>query len=209
MWFLASLFCWRLLLPFFASVPGLVAAVVLALAAGWCNVLSLSRTIYFLPFFVAGYLFGKPMAAANVHWQSGTCLLLLMIGLLGLASVMVLGGGFSVKLLYGSLPYPGGYRLEATLIRAGLIALSLIVVGAALILMPAGIRVLEYVGKKSLSVFLLHGFVVMAVRAIAPTAQSVEFIMVAALCGSVLTIILTCAASPIVDFVTGQAGRPR
>jgi fucose 4-O-acetylase-like acetyltransferase len=212
MWFLASLFCWRLLLPFFASISGLVAAFVLALAVGWFfeigNVLSLSRTLYFLPFFVPGYLFGKPMASANVYWRSGTGLLMLTTVLLGLASVMMLSSGFSVKLLYGSLSYPG-HRIAATLTRAGLIALSLLVVSTALILMPPGIRVLEYIGKRSLSVFLLHGFVVMGVRAIAPGMKSDELIMVSALCSSVLTVFLTCAASPIVDFVTGQKSSER
>lgn len=60
LWFLVSLFCWRLMLPLFnRSKWMIVAALGLALAAGYVPFISgtysLSRTLFFFVFFIAGY----------------------------------------------------------------------------------------------------------------------------------------------------------
>ncbi|MGB3417677.1 MAG: hypothetical protein WBA36_13460, partial [Mesorhizobium sp.] len=65
LWFIASLIGWRLLLPLFASPAGLAVAVLGAVFVGYDGAvgyaLSAARTIYFLPFFVLGHLYGLPL----------------------------------------------------------------------------------------------------------------------------------------------------
>lgn len=60
LWFLVSLFCWRLMLPLFTrSKWMIVVALGIALAAGYVPFISgpysLSRTLFFFVFFIAGY----------------------------------------------------------------------------------------------------------------------------------------------------------
>lgn len=62
LWYLMSLLLWRLLLPLIMGTPHpLLLAITLSLAAGWFKdfgyAWSLSRTLVYLPFFVAGHLY--------------------------------------------------------------------------------------------------------------------------------------------------------
>ncbi|HSX67384.1 acyltransferase family protein [Nocardioides sp.] len=67
LWFLMSLFLWRLLAPWFrGGAGGLVAALAIALAIGFVpeinDTLSLSRTLFFFPAFLVGATYGDRLA---------------------------------------------------------------------------------------------------------------------------------------------------
>ena len=67
LWFIASLIVWRLVLPLVASPAGLLVALFGAVLAGFDQsvgyALSASRTLYFLPFFILGHLYGRQLVA--------------------------------------------------------------------------------------------------------------------------------------------------
>ena len=61
LWYLMSLFFWRIITPYFKKIPGnLAIAILLGLLVGFTqlgNFFSIPRTLFFYPFFLAGYFF--------------------------------------------------------------------------------------------------------------------------------------------------------
>lgn len=160
MWYLFSLALWRLLLPAMLSLrhPELV-AVAIALLAGCIKDVeypfSLSRTLVFLPFFVAGHLHGERLV------RSGPLLLApLLLVVLGVLAWWL--RGLSPHWFYGSVPYSqtGAGPLLGMLVRLGLIAVGMVGTWSVIRLMPAGSGWLARLGAYSLGMYLLHGLVI-------------------------------------------------
>ncbi len=64
LWFMLSLFCWRLLIDKIIKIKGILAiSYVVAVLAGYVTVIgafgAIGRTITYLPFFILGYTFNK------------------------------------------------------------------------------------------------------------------------------------------------------
>ncbi len=165
LWFIASMIFWRLLLPLFASPAGLGVAVLISVAAGYDDgigyTLSVSRTLYFLPFFVFGHLYGAQLVVMARHHP-------LRFALMFCAAVgMVLAWwrlGLNPAALTGSRDYTSG---AADSNYPALARLSLMLLGAAAAvgfaaIVPRGSALLGWLGERSLAVYLLHGLVVMA-----------------------------------------------
>jgi fucose 4-O-acetylase-like acetyltransferase len=164
LWFIASLIGWRILLPLFASPAGLSVALLGAVFVGYDDAvgyaLSAARTIYFLPFFVLGHLYGAQLVALVERYRRAfSCL----FGLSMLAATVWWLYGLDGAVLtgshdYGSAPplpaYPGlGRLLVLSLGLAGLLGFCALVPGRS--------AVLAWFGERSLSIYLLHGLVVM------------------------------------------------
>jgi fucose 4-O-acetylase-like acetyltransferase len=164
LWFIASLIGWRILLPLFASPIGLSVALLGAIFVGYDDAvgyaLSAARTIYFLPFFVLGHLYGSQLVAlAGRYRLAFSCL----FGLAMLAVTLWWLNGLDGSALtgshdYGSAPplpaYPGfGRLLVLSLSLAGVIGFCALV--------PDRSTVLAWFGERSLSIYLLHGLIVM------------------------------------------------
>lgn len=170
LWFLLSLICWRLMLPVFARILLFVAlAFAIALAAGFSKhigyALSLSRTLYFFPFFLIGYAHGKKIVAfADAHRS-----LLALVFLLGVAAGAWWSlSGLPYAALYGSLGYADVAAIAAmpAIGRALVLALSSVCAVGALALFRFRQPGLVKLGQRSLSVFVLHGFAVMGLAAV-------------------------------------------
>lgn len=167
LWFLLSLLLWRLMLPLFVRIPLAVpVAVGITLAAGYAQYVgtdfSLSRTLYFFPFFLAGYLWRdrvlQIVSTARVMWG------LVFIGLTVGAALWFLHG------LDGAVVYHDrGYDAAAVwkdypaLGRLVLILLCAVGALAWMAIIPRSSKWLARLGQRSLTVLALHGFVVLVV----------------------------------------------
>ena len=72
LWYLMALFFWRIITPYFQKIPGnLLIAVTGGLLIGFTqlgNFFSIPRTLFFYPFFLAGYYF-QETAAFHLLWK--------------------------------------------------------------------------------------------------------------------------------------------
>lgn len=197
LWFIASMIFWRLLLPLFASPAGLVVAIAISVAAGYDDgigyTLSVSRTLYFLPFFVLGHLYGEPLVAmARRHPLAFALLFAACVGAV-LAWWML---GLNPGALTGSRDYTSG---AADADHPALARLSLMLLGAAATvgfaaIVPRGSALLGWLGERSLAVYLLHGLVVMAFVASGAPALIPPALLLPAL--AMLSLLIALATAP-------------
>lgn len=164
LWYLVSLACWRLMLPLFARLKfALPIAVAIALAAGmtsWVGYsLSLSRTLVFFPLFLLGHQIG----ARRLQHLSGA-----RAPKLAAATVLVaaaVGAWFLRDLdpewLYASVDYAAlnSAPVAGAMTRLGLLIASAFCALAVLMLVPRHARHAGF-GRRSLTAYLLHGFLV-------------------------------------------------
>ena len=166
LWFLLSLATWRLMLPVFIKLPFPVPlSIGIALAAGFVDAidytLSLSRTLVFFPAFLVGHLYSAQIATLSqrARWPGVLLFVVLTVGAGTLAAK-----GADVTLLYGSRPYAAteGTLLVPVVLRLAIILSGIIASVAFLSAVPRGSGLLTQLGTRTMSVFLLHGFVVVA-----------------------------------------------
>lgn len=167
LWFLFSMFIWKASLPIIMQFRfPLLFSIIISLAAGYVNdvgyFLGLSRTLYFFPFFIAGYIFG-PKALSNrflVKIPKSVFLLVLILNVY----IFWVCRELPHQWLYGSLPYAkvGSVEIHTFLIRAALYLISFISSISILMLIPNKESKLTKLGKNSLFVYVWHGFFVKA-----------------------------------------------
>ncbi|PLR97510.1 acyltransferase family protein [Bacillus sp. T33-2] len=166
LWFLLSLFFWNIMLIGFSrlnAATGIMVALALGLGIGFCgwasNYLSLSRTFVFFPLFLLGFhlkkehvrMFTKP----SFKFVAFLSFLIVFAG-------FYLYPDFNYKWLLGSKPYA---KLEAAalsgmLIRLGYYLLCTLMVFSFLAFVPKKQYFFTSLGKNTLYVYLLHGFIV-------------------------------------------------
>lgn len=167
LWFLASHACWRLLMLGMGRWrPG--AQLAFAIAAGvlvgylpmegvW---FSISRTFVYLPFFVLGYHFSFPAFYQLFRQHFKICAAVTSILLFAVLSLWgtVLPHGW----LYGSMTFMQLHHAEwyAGAYRLGLYLLQALSSAAFLGWVPYGMRRITEWGRRTLYVFLLHGFLI-------------------------------------------------
>ena len=166
-WFLVTLLIIRLLLPellrFRHVLPGSIA---LALIAGgdkyFGRLLSLSRTVCFLPFYLMGYFCSKqhmarirrlPVPVVLASGAAGAFLTLFLTDTLktekGVSHPFQLVSSYETQ---GLTPWEGMLFRLAIYIAAPLLGVMLIR------LVPAGCGLLTRIGRGSMTVYLLHAF---------------------------------------------------
>lgn len=164
LWFIASLIGWRILLPLLASPAGLVVALGGAVLVGYDDTvgyaLSASRTIYFLPFFILGHLYGLPLVeTAKKHRLVFSCIFAATMLVVTLWWYQGLdGSALTGSRDYGSAPPSSSFHGLARLL---LIGCGLAAVMGFSAIIPGRSAVLEWLGERSLSIYLLHGLAVM------------------------------------------------
>lgn len=164
LWYLVSLACWRLLLPLFARLKfALPLAVTIALAAGvapWIGYpLSLSRTLVFFPLFLLGHLIG----AQRLQWMGrarSTQIVATLVLLTAAAGAWLLRD-VDPEWLYAATGYAalGSTPLPGAAARLALLAASAACALAMIALMPRRTR-WAGLGRRSLTAYLVHGFLV-------------------------------------------------
>lgn len=182
MWFLMVCIFYQLLIPFFDTDSRRVqafwvcAAFVLALLIGYeksvSYYLSLSRFFVFLPWFLLGLYCGKHRAAIEGRARSAKPLFCLPVLLLTLAAAVFIHHfpGLTSAMFYGSYPYASlGYTpLTRLVLMLGATLWLLLLLLFSLRLMNRPIPLLTCLGRNTLPVFLLHGFVVRGLPVLAP-----------------------------------------
>lgn len=166
MWFLLSMIWWMLFLPVINRLPyPLVISTALAVGAGLVPSIdygfSLSRTLVYLPFFVAGNLYGWRLLA----WLKQLSSLFGLAGMvlfLSVAAFFLMQADLAGNWFRGSQGYAalGSGEADGLLIRSGLLGLASMALILFLLALPANQSWLTKLGSASLAVFLLHGFVV-------------------------------------------------
>lgn len=167
LWFLASHFCWRLLLRATLSwkpIYRLIASVLLGVVAGYLPVdgfwLSFSRTFVFLPFFMIGYDYGASIRSyVRTGWGRHAAAIL-SAGLLiwiGLGGLQISTGWLMGSMTYAEL---GHHEWYAGIYRLAIYALEMISGALFLAWVPSLTSRLTDMGRRTLYVFLLHGFLV-------------------------------------------------
>jgi fucose 4-O-acetylase-like acetyltransferase len=211
MWFLLSLICWRLALPYLARLRHpLTTSVVAALAVGFLpaeagGTLQLSRTLAFLPFFLLGWrlregFLAQPMRAA---WsRSASVAVVCVVSVLAwLLRDELLHAGLSMKHPYQE---PSGWAIRAAVLLVGA-AVTLSFVR----LVPARrLPLVTYLGSGGLYIYLLHppmlrllGHAGLDFRWAGPWPEQAALLGLAALMSAAL-------ASPPVRFLTRPIIQP-
>ena len=165
LWFLFSLFCWRLLAPFFMKLKyPLPTAFALALAAGYSDqigyFLGLSRTLFFFPFFLVGQQ--MVVSGFNVSaWRQRLPRYLPIAVVAANFLFFLIADDFSARWLFGSVSYATlGAETFGAFARLGVYGLSLATAAAVLLLIPQEKTWMSERGANSLHVYAWHGFVV-------------------------------------------------
>ncbi|GGF74423.1 putative membrane-bound acyltransferase YkrP [Paenibacillus albidus] len=167
LWFLASHACWRLLMlgmGRWSKTAQIIFAITAGVAVGYLQLdgvwFSISRTFVYLPYFVIGYHFSFGAFAklyqqhARIAAAAVSVLLFLLLGTLG--SDLPLGW------LYGSMTYMqlGAQEWYAGLYRLAMYGLQFAASLAFLGWVPYRVSRMTDWGRRTLYVFLLHGFIV-------------------------------------------------
>lgn len=180
LWFLLSLAAWRILLPYLVVVPApLVVSILIAVASGYWSVdqtLSLSRTLAFLPFFVLGWLarsrgLGEWWLARSrktTHLMRGGALSLLTGILVAIAlNVEWLRAVGFRKLLTADMSYAnaGFDQWFSGGLRLGVFIMATLMIAAFIVLTPQATTWFSALGGATMTIYLLHSFVLAPLRA--------------------------------------------
>jgi fucose 4-O-acetylase-like acetyltransferase len=164
MWYLAAMFFWRLMAPFFKRVPGkVIIAVAISLLAGlYANdILDNARIFGLLPFFVLGLKMHEGhwnlLRTRRARWYGFAVL----IGLFVLARFS--GNWFETEWFYYRTRYDALVPddLRAITIRMSLLITGLLGAFAFFAVVPRTRTWFTALGGATLVVYLFHGFVVL------------------------------------------------
>ncbi|WP_226648292.1 acyltransferase family protein [Microbulbifer variabilis] len=165
LWYLFSLFLWRMLLPTMLSFRyPITLSVVISVVAGYVNsvgyFLDIGRTLYFFPFFLIGYKL-TPVFFSNTPLARVPKVLLISIVVLNVVLFWLIHG-MSEQWLYGSVSYKG-MDMQAWytgLVRLGFYSVSIVTCLATLMIIPNTEYKISDYGKNSLYVYVWHGLIV-------------------------------------------------
>lgn len=183
LWFLVTLITMRILLPFIAALKHpLIFSVVIALLAGLSPLVgtpfSAMRTLSLLPFFVFGWLakergwlsgewFTKPSRRLKVAaWAVLGAIALVFVALPNLRTTFRVDVWLTWRDDYWSLVEAAGVwpAFAGLGMRSIFLTIAFVMTIAVLIVVPRSTSVLTIWGTRTLYLYLLHGFVVYALR---------------------------------------------
>ncbi|OTG84783.1 acyltransferase family protein [Acinetobacter sp. ANC 4648] len=164
LWYLMGMMVWTLLTHFLIKTKfPVIIAIAMALCVGlspWNNYqYSIGRIFVFFPFFMLGCCYGRAIIQFIQQRRSGSIIgLCIIFGIIAVVDLTQINQFW----LYGSLSYTQLQvsNLDGTLIRMGCLLLSSLGIFAILSLAQRmGQRFIQ-LGRNTLAVYLLHGFIV-------------------------------------------------
>ncbi|MHC1790910.1 acyltransferase family protein [Solidesulfovibrio sp.] len=167
LWFLLSLLCWNLVLPYAVRLrfvlPG---SILLALAIGYSDQIgiafSLSRTIAFFPCFLAGFLARRAAYTFPVSpWHRWLAVAVLIAVFWFVAAADIDRGWLYSNQGYARLGQPEWY---AGVFRLGTMLLQGVASVAVLVLIPSGRLFYTALGAYTLPIYVLHPSLLILLR---------------------------------------------
>ena len=171
LWYLFAMIVWSLLLPIIKeliiSKKGMIITlflvVLLGIVSGFDKTigyyLSISRILYFLPFFVAGACVKAAINTENFLLFTSKWYVKCLSGVLTLSILIWLffsSENIAVSWLYGSFTYSEGYLFTSRMLfYLFAVVISLFIMSV----MPRRKMFFSYIGKRSIQIYLLHGFI--------------------------------------------------
>ena len=170
-WFLLSLMTMRLLLPALSHIRGAMVALVaisllVPLNGDIGSVFSLARTAYFLPFFFAGYLMGVKgidgLRKQCSRWLKAVLVAIALMALIGTVLLSRVGilpmDALWAKSTYLESGFPSWQVGMA--MRCFMMVVAALCIVALLVALPTKKKPFTYIGKNSLSVYILQAPVI-------------------------------------------------
>ena len=169
LWFLLSLFSFHLLLIIFKQVPVIVSlgiAITIGLLTGYINdvghAYSLSRTLVFFPFFLAGYF----LTQAHIDFLQNK-----LVQLLGISTMIIIALAIYIApdinsgWLFASKSYNDlGRPITGIFARSLIYLTSTLMTFSILSLIPKKEYAFTYIGQRTLYIYLIHGFIIQFLR---------------------------------------------
>ena len=166
MWYLYTMFIWKLILPYILKIKNIFKiSIFLGILAGlfieFNNFMSISRTITFLPYFLAGYFFDENLIY-KIRNKNHIPFLLLLIFTLLLSIFFSISNFIPAEFLWLDRPFVNlKYPIRLGLIiRISLYFLGFLMIFTLINLITCKKCFLSKVGKNTLSIYLLHIFLV-------------------------------------------------
>jgi fucose 4-O-acetylase-like acetyltransferase len=198
LWFLWSLFFWKLLLPVICCFrfPVLL-SLIIATLAGYSSqtgyYLGISRTLNFLPFFVLGYTLTPVFFQylQKFHRSIFIVIVLLAFSLFGYFNNLI-----SVRWFYGSVSYTGLGMNEwyAGFFRLGVDIFSFLLGISVIALLPDKSLSITLYGGRSLYIYIWHGFFIKLISALALIKLMSEW-------GEIMTLIILLLLSCFITYI--------
>ncbi|WP_051299643.1 acyltransferase family protein [Arthrobacter castelli] len=213
LWFLLSMIWWLLLLPLVWRMPrtAVAVSVVIAISAGAIDEMgyafSISRVLVFLPFFITGTVYGRQIldVAGRIPFRVKLCAAVLCLALGWILFAADIHQGW----LYGSYSFDrlDTGTVEGLAVRAGLLAVAGFTTVTVLSLMPRHQNPVTAIGKRSLGIFLVHGFVVLALTPLLPPGHSGANTAIAlAACVAIAVVVVKVLGAAPIDRSVRQYG---
>lgn len=168
LWYLLSLFIWRLILPFFKIIrypllTGIIISMLIGFSAMNNNFLSLFRTFGLLPFFLAG-AFCEPSKLHAIHKKKYIAL----FGLVGLLVIIwylfnsTLRTPPNWSMVFWQLSY---HEARLTYLHGMIFRIVLMVIASAIglsviVLSSTKKSIFTRLGVQTLTIYIFHGFIV-------------------------------------------------
>ena len=168
MWFLLSLFFWRIIVKPFSMFKGaFFLSVLLSLYVGFTEMgsfLSLARTFSFFPYFLAGYLISEQSIEKVRSMKKAYALLCFAFAIVVLIVIQKLDVGFSA--LYMSSPYKDMSGIASVGVRFLLLVSGFLCIGGFLSIIPEKQSIVSIIGKNSILIYLVHSRIILALMMI-------------------------------------------
>jgi fucose 4-O-acetylase-like acetyltransferase len=206
LWYLLSLIFWSMLLPLIQPLKSWISipfSIVVALAIGFSESIgiqfSLSRTLYFFPFFVVGYITSASSTFGDIKNNSNAQKMGLVVLFISLFFAVLLYGSIDASILYGSSGYgtERPFNLHPMVLRLAIIAVGFVMSFAIVGFFPLGVSFLSRFGKNSLAIFLIHGLAVRIISHFGITKLAYSY---GDLIGLALTFLLSLILCYIMSF---------
>ncbi len=164
LWYLLALFFWKFFLKDLLKLRHvLLFSFIFAILSGFSGefneYMALARVACFLPFFVLGnYCRTRHIVRVRKLPKILSCIILVAVAAVSVyASYRKL---FDTEALYFRSPYPDESRIESMLVRIILYVIALCMLFALINLVTAKKTFLSYVGRNTMTVYVLHLFVI-------------------------------------------------